>query len=271
MIQELMQPSSSVLAMDCPFPEALAIIEGNNPGWVFADGLNTPRAALVWAQGIKGFYLVGDAHSAVFPKELDVYTDQVLKPRLRDLGVASFEISGDENWNPVIENIFEKRNLESSQQWVFTLKPTKYESVMQLQAVGDRRLQRVDRHLLAGLSAGNKAFLFSKLIQFWGSVDTFLSTGLGYVLVDGEKITSLCFSGFVAGKVHAIDIETKASHRRKGHAEIVARAFVTECIEKHLQLHWDCMAKNTASARLAEKLGFTPSHAYTLYSFSLQP
>jgi hypothetical protein len=67
MIQELMQPSSSVLAMDCPFPEALAIIEGNNPGWVFADGLNTPRAALVWAQGIKGFYLVGDAHSAVFP------------------------------------------------------------------------------------------------------------------------------------------------------------------------------------------------------------
>jgi hypothetical protein len=102
MIQELMQPSSSVLAMDCPFPEALAIIEGNNPGWVFADGLNTPRAALVWAQGIKGFYLVGDAHSAVFPKELDVYTDQVLKPRLRDLGVASFEISGDENWNPVI-------------------------------------------------------------------------------------------------------------------------------------------------------------------------
>jgi RimJ/RimL family protein N-acetyltransferase len=271
MIHELMQPSSSVLAIDCPFPEALAVIEGNNPGWVFADDLNRPKAALVWAQGIEGFYLVGDAHSAVFAKELDVYTDQVLMPRLHDLAVASFEISGDEDWNPVIENVFEKRNFESSQQWVYTLEPAECESVMQLWAVDDRRLQRVDRHLLAGLSAGNKEFLFSKLIQFWGSVDTFLSTGLGYVLVDGEKITSLCFSGFVAGKIHVIDIETRASHRRRGHAETVARAFVAACVEKRLQLHWDCMAENTASARLAEKLGFTPSHAYSLYSFALRP
>ena len=36
------------------------MIEGNNPGWVFADDLNTPMTALVWAQGIEGFYLVGD-------------------------------------------------------------------------------------------------------------------------------------------------------------------------------------------------------------------
>jgi RimJ/RimL family protein N-acetyltransferase len=270
MIHELKRPSSSILAIDCPFPETLAIIEGNNPGWVFVDDLNAPRAALVWAQAIKGFYLVGDANSTAFLQELDVYTDQVLEPRLHDLGVAWFEISGDENWNPVIEHVFEKRNLESSQQWVYTLKPTKHKSVMQLNAVGDCRVQRIDPHLLVDLSASNKKFLFSKLIQFWGSVDAFLNTGLGYVLVDGEEIASLCCSGFVAGNIHAIDIETEVSHRRKGYAKIVARAFVAECIEKHLQLHWDCMAENTASARLAEKLGFTRSHAYTLYSFSLQ-
>jgi len=270
MIHELKRPSSSILAIDCPFPEALAIIEGNNPGWVFVDDLNGPRAALVWAQGIKGFYAVGDANSTAFLQELDIYTDQVLEPRLHDLGVAWFEISGDENWNPVIENVFEKWNLESSQQWVYTLKPTKHKSVTQLKTIGDCKLLRVDQHLLVDLSVGNKAFLFSKLIQFWGSVDTFLNTGLGYVVVDGEEIASLCCSGFVAGKIHVIDIETEASHRRKGYAEIVARAFVTECIEKHLQPHWDCMAENTASARLAEKLGFTQSHVYTLYSFPLQ-
>jgi hypothetical protein len=270
MVHELKRPSSSILAIDCPFPEALAIIEGNNPGWVFVDDLNAPRAALVWAQGIKGFYLVGDANSTAFLQELDVYTDQVLEPRLHDLGVAWFEISGDENWNPVIENVFEKRNLESSQQWVYTLKPSKHTSVTQLKAVGDSKLLRVDRHLLVDLSAVNKEFLFSKLVQFWGSVDTFLNTGLGYVVVDGEEIASLCCSGFVAGKIHVIDVETEASHRRKGYAETAARAFVTECIEKHLQPHWECMAGNIASARLAEKLGFTQSHVYTLYSFPLQ-
>jgi GNAT superfamily N-acetyltransferase len=270
MIHELKQPGSSVLAIDCPFPEALAIIEGNNPGWVFVDDLDTPGAALVWAQGIEGFYLVGDANSAVFLEELDVYTEQVLRPRLRNLGVAWFEISGDENWNPAIENVFGKRNLENSQQWVYTLRPTGHKPVAQLGAVGDCKLLRVDQHLLVDLSVGNKEFLFSKLIQFWGSVDTFLNTGLGYVLVDREEIASLCCSGFVAGNIHVMDIETEASHRRKGYAETVARAFVAECIEKHLQPHWDCMAENTASARLAEKLGFIQSHVYTLYSFPVQ-
>jgi GNAT superfamily N-acetyltransferase len=270
MIHELKQPSARVLVIDCPFPEALAVIEGNNPGWVFADDLNTPRAALVWAQGIKGFYLVGDANRAVFLQELDVYIDQVLKPRLHNLGVAWFEISGDENWNPVIESVFEKRNLESSQQWVYTLTPTKHEPVMQLEVVDGCELLRVNQRLLADLSAVNKEFLFSKLIQFWGSADTFLDTGLGYALVDREEIASLCCSGFVAGNTHVIDIETEVSHRRKGYAEIVARAFVAECTEKCLRLHWDCMAENTASARLAEKIGFTQSHVYTLYGFSLQ-
>jgi len=270
MIHELKQPSSSVLAIDCLFPEALAIIEGNNPGWVFVDDLNTPRAALVWARGIEGFYLVGDANSAIFLEELNVHTEQVLKPRLHDLGVAWFEISGDESWNPVIEKVFQTRNLESSQQWVYTLKPTKHESVMQHKAVGDCKLQRVDPHLLVDLSVGNKEFLFSKLTQFWGSVDAFLNTGLGYVLADGEEIASLCCSGFVAGNIHGIDIETKVTHRRKGYAEIVAQAFIEECIERRLQPHWDCMAENAASARLAEKLGFTQSHVYALYSFSLE-
>jgi ribosomal protein S18 acetylase RimI-like enzyme len=270
MIHELKQPSPSVLAIDCPFPEALAIIEGNSPGWVFVDDLKTPRAALVWSQGIKGFYLVGNANSAAFHEELDAYTDQVLEPRLHNVGVAWFEISGDEDWNPVIENVFRKRNLESSQQRVYTLKSTGHKSLTQLRVVDNCKLLRVDQHLLVNPSADNKQFLFSKLTQFWDSVDTFLNTGLGYVLVDGAKIVSLCFSGFVAGNIHVVDIETELLHRRKGHAETVARAFVTECIEKHLQLHWDCMAENTASVRLVEKLGFTQSHVYTLYSFPLQ-
>jgi len=270
MIHELTQPSSRILALDCPFPEALAIIEGNNPGWVFVDDPNRPKAALVWAQGIKGFYLIGDAKSAVFLKELDAFTDQALKPRLHNLGITWFEISGDETWNPVIEHAFEKRNLEISQQSVYTLEPTQHKPLTQLDANGDCQLQRIEAHLLIGLSESNEEFLFSKLIQFWGSVDAFLNAGLGYMLVKGDEIASLCCSGFVAGNVHAIDIETKASHRRKGYAEMAARAFVAECSERRLQPHWDCMAENIASARLAEKLGFTPSHEYTLYSFSLQ-
>jgi GNAT superfamily N-acetyltransferase len=269
MIYELEQPSSTTLAIDCRFPEALAVMEGNNPGWVFVDDLNAPKAALVWAQGVDGFYLVGDASSAVFRDELDFHTDQVLKPRLQNLGVDCFEISGDEDWGPVIKNALGKRDLEIGQQWVYTLRLAEQKTLTQPKATDGCRLLRVNPHLLVNLSVNNKLFLFSKLTHFWGSVDAFLNTGLGYVLVDEEEIASLCYSGFVAGNIHAIEIETVPSHRRKGYAEAVARAFLAECIEKHLQPHWDCMAENTASSQLAEKLGFTQSYEYTLYSFRL--
>jgi hypothetical protein len=63
-ICELEPPGSDALVIDCPFPEALAVNEGNNPGWVFADDLNTPRTALVWARGIEGFYLDREGNQA---------------------------------------------------------------------------------------------------------------------------------------------------------------------------------------------------------------
>ena len=270
MIQELQQSSSSIFTMDFLFPEALAIVDGNNPGWVFVDDLNSPSAALVWAQGIEGFYLEGDANSKIFLRELNIYTEQVLKPRLTDLGITWLEISGDKNWNPVIEKVYNKRILERSQQWVYTLPPTTHESFMQPKLVGNCELKIIDRHLFVDLSAESKKFLLPRLSEFWGSLDAFLNTGLGYVLVDRDEIVSLCFSGFVAGNIHAIDIETKESHRRKGYAEIVSHAFLADCMKRQFRPHWDCMAGNTASVRLAEKLGFRKSHVYTLYSFSLQ-
>ena len=48
MIYELEQPNNMTLTIDCRFPEALAVIEGNNPGRVFVDDLNAPRAAGVY-------------------------------------------------------------------------------------------------------------------------------------------------------------------------------------------------------------------------------
>jgi RimJ/RimL family protein N-acetyltransferase len=269
MIYELEPPGSNILAIDCPFPEALAVIDGNNPGWVFADDPNTPRTALVWAQGIEGFYLVGDSDNAAFLEDLDDHVDQVLKPCLQNLGVTWFEVSGGENWNPVIENTFENRDLESSQQWVYALRQ-KGQAAAQPETVGDCRLQRIDRHLLAHLSATNEEFLHARLELFWGSEGAFLRAGLGYVLVCGEEIASLCCSGFVSGNTHAIDVETEASHRRKGYAMTVAQAFITECVERNLQPYWDCMAENVASAQLAEKLGLAKSHTYALYSFPLE-
>jgi hypothetical protein len=34
-----------------PHPEVQSILENNNPGWVFSDRADTPKAALVWSKG----------------------------------------------------------------------------------------------------------------------------------------------------------------------------------------------------------------------------
>jgi len=269
MIYELEQSYSLFLTIDCPFPEARAVLQGNNPGWVFADDPGAPKTALVWAQGIQGFYLVGDPGSTRFLESLDETIDHVIVPRLFALGVAWFEVSGGENWNAVIESAFKHRNLESSQQWVFRLKPVKHVVAVQPEIIGDGKLLRIDRRLLDDFPQRAQGHLLSKIKLFWGSESAFLQAGLGYVLVYRGEIVSLCFSGFVAGDIHAIDIETLASHRKKGFAEAVGRAYIEECINKSLQPHWDCMASNIASVRLAGRLGLTRHHNYTLYSFPL--
>jgi hypothetical protein len=271
MIFELKQPCTHILVLDCMFPEALSIIEGNNPGWIFADDPVIPSAALVWAHGMKGFYLIGSAKNAAFLQELDIFEEQELKPRLQYLGVEWFEICGNKGWDPVIENVFRERELASSHQWVYTLEPVRHRSIMRLKVPDDCKLLKVDRHLLINLAVNNRAFLFSKLMQFWGSTEAFLNTGLGYIFVEGEEIASLCFSGFVTRDIHVIDIETGAPFRRRGYAEIIARTFIAECVEKCLQPYWDCAAENTASKGLAEKMGFTRSHVYVLYRFPLHP
>lgn len=269
MIYEVQPPASHVLALDCPFPEARAVIQGNNPGWVFVDDPDAPRTALIWAQGIEGFYLAGEVDNPRFLQALNDHVDRVLEPRLRKLGAAWLEVSGGRNWDPVIERVFRKRSLERSAQWVYTLPPMEHRAARQPETVAGCRLLPLDRQRLLDLSARSEEFLHARLALFWGTGDAFLKAGLGYVLVCGQEVASLCCSAFVSGNTHALHVETRASHRRRGYAEAVTRAFIVGCRERQVQPYWDCMAENVASARLAEKLGFTRSHTYTLYSFPL--
>jgi RimJ/RimL family protein N-acetyltransferase len=128
----------------------------------------------------------------------------------------------------------------------------------------------VDRNLLVGSHLPNGKFVLSKVKRFWDSVEMFLDRGLGYVMVRQGEAVGICFSAFVAGNTHAIDIETIERYRRRGFAEMVAREFVKECKKRGLKPHWECMKENIASAALAEKLGFKKNTEYRLYSFPLE-
>lgn len=55
-------------------------------------------------------------------------------------------------------------------------------------------------------------------------------------------------------------IDTKPEYRRKGLATAVGAALILECLQAGLYPSWD--AASRISVALAEKLGYTFSHAY---------
>ena len=74
-------------------------------------------------------------------------------------------------------------------------------------------------------SIKNIEFLQSKILEFWSSPESFFNNGMGYCIVYKNEIVSICFSGFVVGNVHCIDIETLEGHQGKKLAQKVAHMF----------------------------------------------
>ena len=252
------------------FPEILSVIEGNNRGRVFADKSDRPTAALVWSKGIEGFYLVGDENNTQFLAELNAYIDEIITPRMQKLKLDWFEICGNrEAWNPVIEAVFEERKFSRSFQCIYKLDSKLRKPAIESPLVGCQ-VKRVDRSLLVEGRLRNSEFLLSKIIRFWESGEVFLDKGLGYAVVCGEEVVSTCFSAFVTGSTHAIDVETTDEYRRRGFGKVAAREFIEDCLQRSLKPHWECMQDNIASVALAEKLGLKKSLQYKLYSFPVE-
>lgn len=259
----------SIIASHRQNPEAFAIVQGENPGRIFVDDIDSPSAALIWSQGIEGFYLVGNAGSRVFSTQLDAYVQRVIEPEAMKSGLEWFEVSGDRpDWNETIADIFADHTIETSLQSVYGLTDEKY-TIDRLCNVDRENVQRICPSLIRKPEIRNQDFLQSKLDRFWRVSDDFFKAGFGYAAVHDRQVVSVCFSAFVAASVHVVDVETTPANRYQGFAKMATAAFLSECLERELQPYWDCMAENNASRGLAESVGLRKVREYMLHSFKL--
>jgi RimJ/RimL family protein N-acetyltransferase len=107
--------------------------------------------------------------------------------------------------------------------------------------------------------------------RFWPSAESFLGGALGVCVVrdeDGE-IASLCYAAAVGGGSGEIDVVTDPQFRGLGLGTLAGQAFVRRCAAEGVVPAWDCFTYNEGSARLAEKLGFVPATRYAFYSFNI--
>ncbi|MGR9049812.1 GNAT family N-acetyltransferase [Halobacillus faecis] len=115
----------------------------------------------------------------------------------------------------------------------------------------------------------NIGFLHSKILEFWPSPMEFFQKGTGYGILYQNKIVSLCFSGFVAGHVHGLDIETIEEHQGNKLGQKAAHWVVKECERKGWIPYWDCEASNTPSNKIAENVGLELYLKYNVYIFPI--
>ncbi|MGN7760769.1 GNAT family N-acetyltransferase [Paenibacillus sp. 22594] len=246
--------------------EVKAIVGGNNPGWVFADDPAEPKSALIWIQGQTGFHLVGDPQSEPFLNGLEAFMQSEIESKLTKLNMNWVEISCEsESWRKTIEVIFNKRKISNSLQHVFKLGEA-LDTVAGLSS--DAEVHRMDKSMFETGRISNQAFIEEKLARFWDSPDHFFQQGVGYFVERDHKAVSVCFSAFITGHNHAVDIETIEGYRNRNYAASAARAFVEECRRSGIQPYRDCSPDNSGSIRLAEMMGLVHDFDYRIFWYN---
>lgn len=247
--------------------EAQAVINGNNPGWVFVEDPDDPSSALVWSQGIEGFYLMGSNANPRFNSVLLPYIDTELLPRMKDKQYTKFEVSGThKKWDATIEKLFKGRDLKSFVQrvYTYTLKaPPQSKPLPKGFAIVP-----VDKKLLSS-SLENSTYVVEELEKCWHSIRVFLHDGFAYCVINNDAIASICYVSFVSGKTYAVGVETFAGYKQQGFASAVAAECVMRALKEKVIPYWDCSVVNTGSVKTAEGLGFTKQWEYNCFAYKL--
>ncbi len=111
-------------------------------------------------------------------------------------------------------------------------------------------LKEIDKKLLTKISGNISPSLF------WKDLNTFLTRGKGYCITYNDDIASWAFSAAVSSKEIDIGIETNPKYKQQGLELIAAKKMIEYTIQQKKKPVWACHYKNTASEKMAEKLGF---------------
>lgn len=92
-----------------------------------------------------------------------------------------------------------------------------------------------------------------------------VGTEIFCLTVEGNPV-SFCFAAAKSESLWDISIDTLESYRRQGHAENCVRLTISQMLEKGFSPVWGVVDSNTASKRLAEKLGFEESMRLAVFT-----
>lgn len=122
-------------------------------------------------------------------------------------------------------------------------------------------LKRIDLDLARQIAAESD-LISEDHVRNFNSPEDFCQRGVGFCVLHGDRIVSGASSYAICNRGIEVQVNTHPDFRQRGLATVVSAALIAHCLEHGLEAHWD--AGNPTSARLAEKLGYTPAGAYDM-------
>lgn len=240
----------------------ISVIEGNTKGKIWVDNVEHPSTALVWSHF--DMFTLGGCATKEFTNALEHYVTAHIKPEADAIGLNFFAVQlyPRETWEKEIRTLF-KHPLKMNIEYQFTFNHDKYLKYLEITIPSGFSLVQIDEQLLEC-----NEHLRNEIEETWISIDKFMEKGIGYCLLNEDEVICGCISRHVGGKEHNIKITTyKENNRRKGFATVTAKAFIDQCLLTGVAPVWKADEHNTASLRVAEKLGFEKREGYPDYYF----
>ena len=227
-------------AHDCGSVYPLSVVEGIQEGDIYADSIKDCGKVLFWTHS--GFaYLSGNIDDCFLEDIYELVMNKARANAKRFLLMTR---------NQYIQEYFkQKDDVIEEKRYLFQYSGAKGNRESSLPA--GYELKEIDDHLLKKISG--------KIVPslFWNDLNDFLAKGKGYCITCNHDIASWAFSAAVSTKEIDIGIETKSEYKQQGLGMIVANKMIQYTLEQGKGPVWACHYKNTASERMAEKLGFT--------------
>lgn len=248
-----------------------AVIAGNNPGQIFVDNVQKPHVAL--ATTPEGTLLAGDPCDLRLQDDLRQFLrDVVFTGQLRFIDFGMALAVHPESWAALLPDLIPTHEVEALPRYHYLCRELRYDWRAHLPA--GYAVRQVDRAFwddpAVVMSDGMREWF--NVEENWGTVDNFLTHGVGFCVMQEHEVIARCLSDCHAGDQIDVGIRTEPAHRRRGLATIATAVTVEHCLQRgYRQIGWHCNDVNIGSWKTAEKVGFERAEEYTYYYYVLDP
>ena len=250
---------------------ARSVVEKHLSGIIYVDNVNEPRTSLI-AHPYGMLLLMGDSNNIEFNDRFKSYAFNTAKIRAKH----EWLITSSPEWDNVLTDLFGgsliKTPENSGKEASGTIELNGRQNFsFNVQKYAQFEKRTIPEH---DLIVKTDAVLFEQMTgsvipqKFWDNAKDFETNGSGYTLLHNGEIAATAFSAFVHENRLEIGIETVEKYRGNGYAELICCKLIDKCLESGLVPVWSCRSENTASVRLAGKLGFETTLSFPFYRLS---